>query len=150
MRTLNYSLLAGFLLLFTACGPNTQALMDAENALHDEVMVIHDEVMPKMSDINRLARELKQYAEANEEEISPEMTGRIENTLRDLEQADDGMMGWMNSYRQLDALRETMDHEGIMNYLREEKANIQKVSDQMLAAITNGQALLEELQPNQQ
>ena len=145
MRTLNYSLFALILMITAACGPNTQALMDAENALHDEVMDIHDEVMPKMSDINRLYRELNDYAEANADNITPEMAGRIENTLRELEQADDGMMGWMNSYRQLDALRETMDHEGIMNYLNEEKENIQKVSDQMRSSISNGQTLKEEL-----
>jgi len=109
--------------------------MEEENTLASEVMEVHDEVMPKMAEVNRLSRELGNYYEANKETISAELDGQIELVQRELEKADDGMMGWMANYQQPGTLREEKTHEEIMAYLKEQKELINEVAEQINSSI---------------
>lgn len=138
-------------LLAFACGGNASDQNQQEDPaalekqMWEEVMAVHDEVMPKMSEINRLSRGLREYQE-NQEAIDPQLEERINAALQDLSTAEESMWDWMNNLKQLDGLREQMSHEEIMNYLQEEKTSIDKVRDDMLGAIEEAQKLAEELE----
>lgn len=145
MKAQHLSTILALLLLVVACGNNTEALKEQENNLANEVMDIHDEVMPKMAEINRLSRTLQDYYEANKETISDELDGQIELMQRELEKADDGMMGWMANYQQPTALRETKTHEEIMTYLQEQKKEVSEVAEQINSSLAEAKKLIESL-----
>jgi len=126
-------------------GPGTEDAQLQEDDLASEVMAIHDEVMPKTAEVNRLSRQLRSYYEKNKEAISEEMDGKIELMQRDLERAEDGMMAWMTSYQQPEVLRETLDHDAIMEQLRDQKKDIQEVADNINQSIEDAKKLLAEL-----
>lgn len=142
------------ILLTISCGNNANTTSDSnqsentqaetENQLWDEVMVIHDEVMPQMSAINKLTGKLKDQLQ-NNEELEEALKAKMEETLQDLQKADEGMWNWMHNLKQLGKLRESLDHKGIVNYLNEEKTKITKVKGDMLSSIEKGQELVKEL-----
>lgn len=107
-------------------------------------MAVHDEVMPKMSEINRLSRSLRDYKE-NQETIDPQAEQRIDAAIQELSTAEERMWDWMNNLKQLDGLREQQSHEEIMNYLNEEKTAIDQVRDEMMSAIEEAEKLTDEL-----
>lgn len=148
MQTQNLFFVFALLFLATACGNNVEQLKAEESKLAGEVMEIHDEVMPKMAEVNRLSRELDDYYEANKETISDELDGQIELVQRELEKADDGMMGWMANYKQPEALREEKTHEEIMTYLNEQKELISDVAEQINSSIEEAKKLKESLPQN--
>lgn len=141
MKTQNLLFVLSLLFLAAACGNNVEQLKAEEDELAGEVMDVHDEVMPKMAEVNRLSRELDNYYEANKETISDELDGQIELVQRELEKADDGMMGWMANYRQPEALREEKTHDEIMTYLNEQKALISDVAGQINSSIEEAKKL---------
>ena len=106
-------------------------------------METHDAVMPKMAALNRTGRELKAVAETTEDKAVKE---NINQTVKSLEAASESMMVWMGELQKLSELREDKSHEEIMAYLKEEKANISQVKEDMEKSLKNGQELLDELQ----
>lgn len=110
----------------------------------EEVMAIHDEVMPKMSSINRLSRTLRDYIEQTDS-IPAEQRQRLEAGIQQLQSADEQMWEWMNNLKQLDGLREEMDHAAILNYLATQKEAIETVRQSMETAIDQGEKLVKEL-----
>jgi hypothetical protein len=150
MKYLNRILFLFLSAALVSCGGSgSENLIQQEDELAGEVMAIHDEVMPKTAEVNRLSRNLRSYYEANKESISEEMDGKIELMQRELEKAEDGMMAWMTSYQQPEVLRETYDHDAIMEQLRDQKASIQEVADQINTSIENAKALMADL-PDQE
>ncbi len=125
-----------FLGLFISCKSNVSPELQS---LMDEVMEIHDEVMPKMSDTHRLRKGLKKELKKEIEEVS-EVRGQILDNIKALEVADDGMMDWMKNYKKLRKLEEGVNP---MDYYKQEKINIQKVSDDMYSAINNAEKFLQ-------
>ena len=137
--------------LFIACDSNgSKASEEASNQqlqqqLWDEVMVIHDDVMPKRTRIAELNHEISDWAVTNKETMAGGDLERVSFALKQLNQADDGMMEWMNRLQQLDGLRAENEHEAIMTYLNEQKDAITKVKKDMLESIENGEKLMVEL-----
>lgn len=111
-----------------------------QSEMWDKVMVVHDEVMPKMSELNRIGRNLK-AVEAVPEEMQP----KVEAMLTTLDNAGEGMMAWMSGFKQLENLRKDMDHAGIMAYLKGEMEKIATVKTDMENGIEAGKALLDQL-----
>jgi hypothetical protein len=139
----------GFFLLFSACA-NQQArdsATDAEQKAYEEMMVIHDEVMPRMGEINRLSRQLRSAYETIDT-TDRELLGQIDNAVRALEEADRGMMAWMNmnAGNLLEKLRAEKSHAEIMTYLNKEKAAISEVADNMRSSISQGSELVDKLE----
>ncbi len=146
MKYLNQILLLSLSAAIVSCGGSgTEDFVKEEDALAGEVMAIHDEVMPKTAEVNRLSRQLDAYYQNNKASISEEMDGRIELMQRELEKAEDGMMAWMTSYQQPEVLRETLDHNAIMEQLRDQKKSIQGVADQINTSIKEVKELMAEL-----
>lgn len=120
--------------LQVACGKtgkNIQNEKAAETQLWEEVMVVHDDVMPKMSDINRLKKGLRELPQDRST-----MTA-----ITDLTKAEDAMWDWMHGLKtqvQIDSLA----HEEALDYLWREKTRIEEVRDLMLKSMEQGEKAL--------
>ena len=115
--------------MLIACGQNTQqekqSSPDEVNELKDKVMNVHDEVMPKMSELNRMARTLKDIPAERYEDIDSTM---IRQHVQRLEDAQEAMMDWMANYN---SSLDTMSKEKAKKYLLEEKQKIEQVAKSM-------------------
>jgi formate dehydrogenase maturation protein FdhE len=107
-----------------------------------EVMAVHDAVMPEMSTINRLSRTLRPLVK---EKMSEDEQEILLDALKNLQQADEGMMNWMADFHNnLDVLRDSMDHQAIMSYLGAEFEKIKVVDTQMRSSIETGKKLVDQ------
>lgn len=131
-------LLSCISILFSNCQPNNE---DVQQELIREVMVIHDEVMPKMDDIYKTQKQLR---EQKKTVTDAAIQKEIDDHILALEQAGEGMMEWMANLK-LPSEKDTRTHEEIMTYLEKEKIEIQHVSDDMKGTIAGGRELLEKL-----
>lgn len=140
------------LLSFVACEnagtqtnqPSTESTAQSqlEAQTWDEVIGIHDEVMPEMSTISRIKRRVSAYLE---EQTSSQPSSKTEllDLLTQLQQAEDGMWDWMYNFQQLEPLQDSLDHQGILNYLEYERERIEKVKAEMVQSIKDGRTLME-------
>lgn len=135
-------LLAGALTVssaFWACGSDEGAVKEAEN----DVFALHDEVMPKMDDVMKLRKQLKQRIAALD---SVKATGSATAALRtneekeqalllsrNLNNADSLMMGWMSHYNG-DTLVQLSSEEAL-KYLTEQKDQIIDVNTKVNSSI---------------
>ena len=129
--------LAGVFLLFVA----SSCAQKKQEALRDELMAIHDDVMPKMGELTTLAGQLKQVIATDSTLTETERT-EIESAISRMALAEEGMMDWMATFRQPEALRGKMEDEAILQYLEAEKQNIQEVSLQIRSGIESGKKLI--------
>ena len=102
---------------------------DPNQALYNQVMDIHDEVMPKMDDIMRLKRELKEKVE-NSPDLVEEQKKQLEQKILLLDSAGHAMMNWMSSFKP-----EDYKGEELREYLESEMERVKKVKETMLEAI---------------
>jgi hypothetical protein len=102
---------------------------DPNKVLYNQVMDIHDEVMPRMDDIMRLKRELKESIEKSNN-LVPEKKKELEQKILQLDSAGKAMMAWMNDFRP-----EEYTGEDLRDYLESEKERVTKVKELMLEAI---------------
>jgi regulator of replication initiation timing len=150
---LTYLFMGIFLLaLTTGCGGSANAeqspaekgaskLVAAEEKLWDEVMEIHDEVMPKMTEINRLSKQLKDAMANNQ--VAATDTSEVKKVIAALTKADEGMWDWMHNLKQLDRVQaEEANHEDVMKYLRGEKVAMVRVRMDMINSIETAQKMV--------
>ena len=138
-------------MVFSACTPKTndasQAVdnpdleITAQEKMWDKVMVIHDDVMPKMSELNKIKKQLEEKSKVIRNEI---LQPKIIAAIKTLEQADEGMWDWMHGLKQLKALRKEKTHDEIMLYLSEQLAAIRNVKAAMETSMENGKNLLKQ------
>ena len=142
-------LLVLFTLLFTACGGDEtaaveQATLEATRATqqsaYDAMMAGHDRVMPMMSKLTAAERSVNEALQADN--LAPGRKDLLEAAMEQLEDANDGMMDWMENVKTLDELRAEMSNDAIATYLRQEAADIAKVEMDMTAAYANAQEVL--------
>ena len=100
----------------------------SEETLYDEVMEVHDEAMAKMDAIYQLKRDLKSKADS----ISDDGKLRIENAIRQLDSADEGMRTWMHDFN---PVKDGMGDEAYYNYLESELEKIKKVREDIANAL---------------
>ncbi len=154
-RTTFFISLLTFLLLQSACGSdskkpeesievNETQISDRE-LIYQEVMKIHDAVMPKMSEINRIKRKLRDQME-NDASLSDSEKTSVNITIEELAEAEAGMMDWMQAFR---APKKDDPDQKVIDYLNSEKVSISQVSDQMLKSIKKGTDLLNQLEKSQ-
>lgn len=116
-------------------GEDQQAQYDS---LFDQVMAVHDEVMPKMEEIHDLKKRIEKELEIVEGDS--EMV--LKTAHKELSEADKGMRDWMRNFRKP---ADDLSMEEKMNYLRQEKETISKVSEDMLSSIENANNALRSL-----
>jgi len=154
MRYLSLLLILG--LSLTSCGEDTaaaeKAAMDAARAAqqtaYDAMMEGHDRVMPLMGKITAAQRSIKEAL--NGEELEASKKDVLEAAYEQLEDANDGMMEWMQNLKPLDELREKMDNDAIITYIREEAGDIAKVESSMNAALGAAANLVENHEHSQE
>ena len=106
------------ILLISACKEAT--------GLEAEVIAIHDEVMPKMGDMHLARKNLRKIAKEVE---SDSIKTNIFKMIKDLEQADEGMMTWMHEWKV------PANEPEKTTYLEKEKVKITKVKEDMLSSL---------------
>jgi len=149
---MKYSLLFTLLIsvmFFPTCAPKTNGNSQAtdvntleittQEKMWDKVMAIHDDVMPKMSELNKIQKQLKEKSQVIRDEVlQPKIIAAIET----LEKADEGMWAWMHDLKQLKELRKEKTHDEIMLYLSEQLTSIRNVKAVMETSMENGKNLL--------
>ena len=119
------------LVLFTLVSCKTEYKSAAVKSSYESVMKIHDDVMPEMSTINKLRRKIKKVSD--DSNVKTELIKQLEN-------ANDGMMQWMSDFDFDENASETAQLE----YLADQKIIIQRVSDDMKGSISSAQDYLKE------
>lgn len=123
MKTLFPVMLLSFL-LFTACGETKKS---AKDQLYDKVMAVHDEIMPKMGDISKYKKQLKEKIDeltAAGSDANVEKIDELKKALEGLENSHEEMMGWM---REFDNNFEGMVEKEVLDYLKKQKEKIETV-----------------------
>ena len=127
---MKYTVFFSFLILLSSCGNDpTQVVKQLET----EVIAIHDEVMPKTNDIHKLKKELKNRLEDTQDSTA------IFDLIKELDNADEFMMVWMDQYQKVDMTKDTSEN---MSYLRDQKVKIIEVKEAMLNSIKHTEEYL--------
>ncbi|MEX0287653.1 MAG: hypothetical protein AB3N14_00945 [Flavobacteriaceae bacterium] len=105
------------------------------------VMAMHDEVMPKMGAMAKLAGEL------SSKEDSTALGLQYKGARRDLQEARDAMMDWMQGFGNKFDTDEIMNGKELnaqkQTWLNEEEEKMKALRDQINSSIANAEKLLE-------
>jgi hypothetical protein len=107
----------------TSCG-------EKEKSLYDQVMDIHDEVMPKMNDIYKMRKSLKDSI-ANTPGMTEETKLQIAQTILMLDSAGNSMMVWMREFNPPDQ----KDEEAFKKYMESELVKVKKMREDVMKAL---------------
>lgn len=127
-----------FALAISACSDKEK---EEKDSLMDQVMAAHDEVMPKMGDLRRMSKELSEKADSLSglgDSTYSDQIQQLRNTADKIEAANESMMEWMRQFEMPD--NEAPVRE-VLVYLREQKEKIDKVREDMLKSLEEGEAL---------
>ena len=139
-----------FLFLLTSCGDadrdaadaaEQQATVAAQDAAYKAMMDGHDRVMPLMGRITQAQRTITEQLTAGG--VSEEYRELLLAANEQLEDANDGMMNWMNQVRPLDELREDNDPDEVMNYIKEHTRSIADVEADINASLANANEIIQ-------
>lgn len=131
--------------LFAGCGDGAsiaeqEATEAAQKQAYETMMEAHDRIMPMMGKVAAVQRSLME--EMKTEGLSEERTELLNAANEQLEDANDQMMEWMSNMKPLDKLREDMDSDKILQYIKDESGTIAKVETAITAAIAAGSELV--------
>lgn len=110
------------------------ACSNAEKPLYDQVMDIHDEVMPKMNDLYKLKKHLKDSI-ASTPDMPSEQKEKFEQTILLLDSAGNSMMVWMRQFNPPDQ----KDKEAFRKYMESELVKVEEMKEYVLSAIEKAQ-----------
>lgn len=134
MKNILYSALLIFSLFILACAGNSDgkikmssAQISEQDALFQSVMDVHDSVMPKMSEMAKLAQEIR--ALIPNDAVDSDTKEQAYQVVHQLTVAEEDMFGWMQDIKQPAALRDTATHEAIMSYYTAEKTKIDGIAN---------------------
>ncbi|SMG40477.1 hypothetical protein SAMN05661096_02753 [Marivirga sericea] len=129
MRILSRVTLFLFAIIALSCESKEKEVEE----LKSETIAIHDEVMPKMDDIMKLKKSLKNKQD------SADASDIIQDLIIALEESDKAMMNWMRNY---DPRMEDMTEDEKIEYLNSQKAAISEVSREMNKSIAEAEEFL--------
>jgi hypothetical protein len=115
-----------------------------QQKLYDQVMESHDLVMPEMGTLIKLSKRLKERADslATSSDLSGEdAQDEIMALSKALDDANESMMQWM---RDFEPAKAGTPHEEVMEYLTEQKKQIDKVREDMFSAKDNAEKYFSE------
>ena len=118
--------------------------IQAQEQAWDKVMALHDEVMPKMGDIHKLTKTLKEQWEKNEK-LDAATKDDISIAIQELETADEGMWDWMHNLKQLEPLQRSESHKAILDYLSTQEQSMILVREEMDNSMEKANSILKEL-----
>lgn len=127
--------------LVVACTPGSEKKTDGQNNSADDVrkqvMEIHDEVMPKMGQLRKVEKALRQTADSVITLDSAAAQKHLAVADR-IKKANEEMMSWM---RQFEPNYEGTEDE-VRVYLEEQKLQIRAVADSMNTSLAEGEDLI--------
>ena len=136
--------------LFAACGDNSassdaqletmEAERVAQEAAYEGMVAAHDRIMPRMGEITAAQRAIKEQLDMDG--LTDDRKDLLEAAYEQLEDANDGMMEWMQDMKPLQELRGSMDNDAITRHIRDESAEIGKVETEMTTAIAMAKELV--------
>ncbi|MFN8357117.1 MAG: hypothetical protein U0Y10_21865 [Spirosomataceae bacterium] len=132
MKHLKYTLVISLAIL-AACG---NAEKDSEKKIAEDVTALHDVVMPKMEEIMKTQRELKEAATKDST-----LRSSVDSLNAQLNAADDAMMEWMQAYNP-NYYSEGHSHDEIVKYYEAERKKIEDVQAQMEKSISSAKQFL--------
>jgi hypothetical protein len=137
MKTVLKMVFAGLIIL-SGCGKtgkepisNADSTKAANQALYDKTMAIHDEVMPKMDNLYKLKKALKDTI-ANTPALAPEKKKAYEAHVLRIDSASNAMMVWM---REFNPSADSLGSESYRIYMERELEKVEKVKAVMLQAL---------------
>lgn len=122
MKNLIYIFIA--LMIIVGCGE--------KSVLEMKVMEVHDEVMPKLGKLNKLRSGLSKSLPSITDQ---NLKKTVLETIKNLEDADDGMMDWMAEWKI------PAEEPQKTEYLKSEMIKINKVKKDMLESMDAATAL---------
>ncbi len=128
------------LLMFSACSEQKKS---AKDQLYDRVMAVHDEIMPKMGDMSKYKKQLKEKIDAlvaEGDEANAEKIDALKDAVVGLENSHEEMMNWM---REFDRDFEGMVEKEIMDYLNNQFKKIETVGKTTNDALKVAEQILE-------
>ena len=119
-----------------------RAATAAQQTAYDLMMEGHDRVMPMMGQITAAQRTItEQLTTGGHGEDYRELLLAANEQLED---ANDAMMNWMNNNRPLTELREDMDNDEVMEFLRERTRSIADVEADIKTSLANAKEILDD------
>ena len=103
---------------------------EKEKSLYDQVMDIHDEVMPKMNDIYKMKKSLKDSI-TNTADMPEETKLKFEQNILQLDSASNSMMVWMREFNPPDQ----KDEEAFNKYMETELVKVKKMREVVMRAL---------------
>jgi len=123
MKKILVTALAG--LMLSACNDNKAR----EKTLLDEVIKTHDKLMADDGTVMKNKMQLKNIAKSD---ASANVKDSVAIYTKQLGDADDAMMGWMNKFNPVFTGK---SHDEIMAYLNSQKVQILKLDSQINSAV---------------
>ena len=123
--------------------PNSQRLEAArvsQEAAYEGMVAAHDRIMPMMGQVTAAQRAIKE--QLAKDGLADDREDLLDAAYEQLEDAEDGMMSWMQNMKPLETLRETMDNDAIITYIRDESAKISNVETQINTSIATAKELV--------
>lgn len=127
------------LIILSGCGKtskepisNVDSTKVANQALYDKTMAIHDEVMPKMDNLYKLKKALKDTI-ANTPTLPAEKKRAYEEHILQIDSASGAMMVWMREFNPSSA--DSTGSESYRAYMERELEKVEKVKAVMLKAL---------------
>jgi len=108
----------------------------------NKVMAVHDAVMPEMGKISKFKKQAQTQSEvlfSDSLKANDEQAMELENLAIELDAANESMMVWMRNFSKD---FEGMEHEEIIQYLEEKKAEIDEVKKGMEAVLDKADSRL--------
>lgn len=139
---MKYRILALLSVVFLiSCGGNNQSKQIQKEkeelaALDKQVMEVHDRCMPSTGEIFKKKRELKDVLPGIADSV---IIRQIEQTILDLEKADEGMMDWMHHYAAPDS---TLSFGERKTYYQDELNKITHVESAINQSLAKADSLI--------
>ncbi len=116
--------------MFLVLAGSLLACEKTEKPLYDQVMDIHDEVMPKMNDLYKLKKQLRDSI-VNTPDMPEERKEEFEQTILLLDSASTSMMVWMRQFNP----PAQKDKEAFQKYMESELVKVRKMREDVLQAL---------------
>jgi hypothetical protein len=100
--------------------------------LFEDIMKTHDELMPKLEDISSLSKQLKEKATDESAQSKSGSSNEINKKVSSLHDASASMMNWMRNFN---TSYDTLPEKIAVNYLKEEKMEVEQLKKKMDLAI---------------
>ncbi len=136
---------AGLVLYACSSGASKEAVDAAET----KVLAVHDEVMPKISDVLKLTKQLRQRTDSLDQLKATDASAtvrideekaQVRQLTRQLKEADSLMMGWMEGYHG-DTLQQ-LKPEQALSYLTQQQTKINDVKQKLNNSISQARTYL--------